>query len=111
MPTRLCICNTSCPKYSLIERIPHQNFQTATVLVSGRGLATYFAKKLISLIMNYPINATILVTSLFYRAFVQKYANKPRRKKKARKTKQINKVIEKEREIQKLISSINPKIT
>ena len=72
MLTRLYICNTSRPKYSLIERIPHQNFLTATDLVSGCGLATYFAKKLISLIMNYPIKATILVSSLFYRAFVQK---------------------------------------
>ena len=32
-------------------------------------------------------------------------------KKKTKKTKQINKIIEKEREIQKLIYSIKPKIT
>ena len=34
-----------------------------------------------------------------------------REKKKEKKTKQINKIIEKEREIQKLIYSIKPKIT
>ena len=34
-----------------------------------------------------------------------------RGKKKTKKTKQINKIIEKEREIQKLIYSIKPKIT
>ena len=33
------------------------------------------------------------------------------KKKKTKKTKQINKIIEKEREIQKLIYSIKPKIT
>ena len=40
----------------------------------------------------------------------KKYANKLR-KKKTKKTKQINKIIETEREIQKLIYSIKPKIT
>ena len=40
----------------------------------------------------------------------KKYANKPREKK-TKTTKQINKIIEKEREIQKLIYSIKPKIT
>ena len=38
----------------------------------------------------------------------KKYTNKPREKK-AKKTKQTNKIIEKEREIQKLIYSINSK--
>lgn len=37
----------------------------------------------------------------------KKYANKPREKK----TKQINKITEKEKEIQKLIYSMKPKIT
>ena len=41
----------------------------------------------------------------------EKYANKPRKKRTKKKTKQINKTIEKEREIQKLIYSIKPKIT
>ena len=40
----------------------------------------------------------------------QKYANKPR-KKKQKQNKTNNKIIEKEREIQKLIYSIKPKIT
>ena len=40
--------------------------------------------------------------------YLTKYCNKPRGKK-VKKTKQINNIIEKEREIQKLIYSINPK--
>ena len=44
------------------------------------------------------------------RPLAKKYANKPRENKE-KKTKQINKIIEKEREIQKLIYSIKPKIT